>query len=68
MGLGEEPGGAGKELFNMRAGGRVPCATQPTFFFFTGLRILMIHFSLFLVLTPSKTSLYLPRPTLRTTS
>jgi hypothetical protein len=31
------------------------------------LRILMMHFSLFSVLMPSKTSLYFPRPTFRTT-
>lgn len=39
-----------------------------TFFFLTGLRILMMHFSLLLTLMPSKTSLYLPLPTFLTTS
>jgi hypothetical protein len=29
---------------------------------------LMMHFSLLVTFTPSNTSLYLPRPTLRTTS
>ena len=39
-----------------------------TFFFFTGLRIFMMHFSLFVKCTPSNTSLYLPLPTFLTTS
>jgi len=38
------------------------------FFFFTGLRILTTHFSLLMTLMASKTSLYLPRPILRTIS
>ena len=38
------------------------------FFFFTGFRILMTHLEPVGVWQPSKTSEYLPRPTLRTTS
>lgn len=45
-----------------------PLRRRPTFFFLTGLSILMMHFSPLRVLMPSNTSLYLPRPTLRTTS
>ncbi len=36
------------------------------FFFLTGLRVLTTHFSLLVTLIDSKTSLYLPRPSLRT--
>lgn len=39
-----------------------------TFFFLTGLRILIIQRSLLLTFMPSKTSLYFPLPTFRTTS
>lgn len=39
-----------------------------TFFFFTGLRILIMHFWLLTMFTPSNTSLYLPLPTFLTTS
>ena len=39
-----------------------------TFFFFTGLRIFMMQVWLLTTFTPSKTSLYFPLPTLRTTS
>jgi hypothetical protein len=38
------------------------------FFFLTGLRILTTHFWRLTTLYPSKTSLYFPRPILRTTS
>ena len=38
------------------------------FFFLTGFRILMITFVPVATWMPSKTSEYLPRPTLRTTS
>lgn len=41
---------------------------QFTFFFLTGLRILIIHLSLLFTFIPSKTSLYFPRPTFLTTS
>jgi hypothetical protein len=39
-----------------------------TFFFLTGFRILIMQRSLLTEFTPSNTSLYLPRPTFRTTS
>lgn len=42
--------------------------SKDTFFFLTGLRILMTQRSSFVTFTPSKTSLYLPLPTFRTTS
>ena len=38
------------------------------FFFLTGLRILITHLEPFAEFTPSNTSEYLPRPTLRMTS
>jgi hypothetical protein len=41
---------------------------KATFFFLTGLRILITQRSLLLTFMPSNTSLYFPLPTFRTTS
>ena len=55
---GEERGGEGRRVKHENL----------IFFFLTGLRILMTHRASLTMFMPSNTSLYLPLPTLRTTS
>ena len=55
---GEERGGKGRRVKHENL----------IFFFLTGLRILMTHRASLTMFMPSNTSLYLPLPTLRTTS